>query len=397
MDPQSLQEILDGGDTAVGSIQMRNNSRTYYSRGVQAVADTMLKTGFANHNLSMGLRLHEDEEDRLQRNDNFQQLAGQLILNSYGLEGNAGNEINNAEAWAAYVQDRIEFGNWVLTPGLRYENIELSRTRYRTNSANPSSRDPDNFRDSRENKVDVWLPGMGVIYAANNRTQLVAGIHRGFSTPGNQPDVDPEESTNYELGIRQHAQNFGFEAMLFFNDYANLVGVCTNSSGSNCEPGSAFNGDGVHIPGLELTANTSVRNENGWEFPLQLTYTWMKPEFQTNFISDFFGDVEKNDPVPYIPENQLWVSTGMLNGPWAFYLSGNYLDSLCTQASCEEFEKVDSALLFDASIHYEVNTAWSLYGLAENLTDQLEIVAREPYGARSGKPRTFILGTTFRF
>jgi len=392
-----MQAILDGGDTAVGSIQIRNNSRSYYSRGVQAVADTVLKSGFANHNLSIGLRLHEDEEDRLQRNDNYQQLAGQLILNSYGLEGNAGNEINNAEAWAAYVHDRIELGNWVLTPGLRYENIELSRKRYLTNSADPSSRDPQNFRDSRENKVDVWLPGMGVIYAANSQTQLVAGVHRGFSTPGNQPGVDPEESTNYELGVRQQTQNFGFEAMLFFNDYENLVGVCTNSSGSNCEPGSAFNGDGVHIPGLELAANTSVRTENGWEFPLQLTYTWMKPEFQTNFISDFFGIVEKNDPVPYIPENQLWLSAGMLNGPWAFYLSGNYLDSLCTQASCEEFEQVDSALLFDASVHYEVNASWSLYGLAENLTDQLEIVAREPYGARSGKPRTFMLGSTFRF
>lgn len=397
LDPDKLQAILDGADTAVGSLQIRNNSRKYYSRGMQAVADTTLKSGSAIHDLQFGLRLHEDQEDRLQRNDNYQQLAGQLRLNSIGLQGNAGNQLQDARAWAVYIQDRIELGAWTFTPGLRYESIKLKRTRYFTNSADPSSRDQSNYRDSRENHVDIWLPGMGVIYAMNDNTDLVAGIHRGFSTPGNEPGVDPEESTNYELGIRQQMQDFGFEAMLFYNDYENLVGVCTNSSGSDCEPGSAFNGDGVHIPGVEFTANADLNSGSEWEFPLQLTYTWMNPEFQTSFISEFFGEVHKGDSVPYIPENALWASVGMLHGPWAFYLSGNYLDSICTKASCDEFERADSALLFDISAHYEINADWTLYALVENLTDQLEIVAREPYGARSGKPRTFMLGTTFNF
>ncbi len=397
LSPETLQALLDGADSAAGAIQIRNNSRTYYARGVQAVANTTLRTGTASHDLQFGVRLHEDEEDRLQRNDTWQQLGGQLILSNFGLEGNAGNEFQTAEAWAAYIQDRIELGDWTLTPGLRYENIKLSRNRYLTNTANPSSRDPNSFRDSRENRVDIWLPGMGVIYSMNENTQWVAGVHRGFSTPGNQPGVNPEESTNYELGIRQQMDEFGFEAMFFYNDYENLVGVCTNSSGSDCEPGSAFNGDGVHIPGLELTANSRLQSDSGWEFPLQLTYTWMKPEFQTNFVSDFFGVVEKGDPVPYIAENQLWLSAGMISGPWSFYVSSNYLDSICTQASCGEFERVESALLFDASAHYQINSDWKLYALVENLTDQLEIVAREPYGARSGKPRTFTLGTSFNF
>lgn len=397
LSPDSLQALLDGADSAAGAIQIRNNSRTYYARGVQAVANTSLQTGSASHEFQFGLRLHEDEEDRLQRNDTWQQLGGQLILSSFGLEGNAGNEFQRAEAWAAYVQDRVELGDWTLTPGLRYESIDLSRTRFLTNSADPSSRAPENFRDTRKNSVDIWLPGMGVIYSAGANTQWIAGIHRGFSTPGNQPGVDPEESTNYELGVRQQLDTLGFEALFFFNDYKNLVGLCTNSSGSDCEPGSAFNGDGVHVPGLELTATAQLESDSGAEFPLQLTYTWMKPEFQTSFLSDFFGNVEKGDPVPYIAENQLWLSAGMIKGPWSIYLSSNYLDSVCTQASCDEFERADSALLFDASVHYQVNPEWRVYALLENLTDQLEIVAREPYGARSGKPRTFMLGTSFSF
>jgi Fe(3+) dicitrate transport protein len=123
----------------------------------------------------------------------------------------------------------------------------------------------------------------------------------------------------------------------------------------------------------------------------------MKPEFQTSFNSEFFGEVHKGDPVPYISENQLWASMGMLSGPWAFYLSSSYLDSVCTKASCDEFEQVDSALLFDVSAHYEISPAWTVYGLVENLTDELEMVAREPYGARPGKPRSFMMGARFNF
>jgi Fe(3+) dicitrate transport protein len=86
--------------------------------------------------------------------------------------------------------------------------------------------------------------------------------------------------------------------MAFFNDYENLVGLCTNSSGSNCEPGEAFNGEGVHVPGLEFSLGTAFAAAAGWQMPLQVVYTWMDAEFQTDFDSSFSGEVSKGDPVP---------------------------------------------------------------------------------------------------
>jgi len=392
-----LQAILNGADTAEGSIQVRNNSREYYSRGIQMVFDYALQSGSVSHSLQAGLRYHRDQEDRLQRNDTYQQLNGQLILNETGLEGNAGNRVQNANAWAAYAYDRIEWSNWTLTPGLRYENIDLSRTRWKTNSDDPASRDPDNYRDSRENKVDIWLPGMGALYEFNASTRLVAGIHKGFAVPTNAPGVDPEESVNYEFGVRHEAGSLNVEAMFFFNDYSNLVGVCTNSSGGDCEPGDAFNGQGVHIPGIELTFSTQFDLGADWEMPLQLTYTWMNAEFQSDFDSEFFGEVQKGNPVPYVPENQLWASLGLERGAWSFYLSANYVESVCTEASCGEFEKTEAATLFDLAAHYRISDKWRLYAVAENLADKTYIAARDPYGARPNKPQTFMLGARLDF
>ena len=392
-----LQAILGGADTAEGSIQLRNNSREYYSRGIQMVFDHTVRKGSAVHGLQAGLRYHKDEENRLQRNDNYQQQGGQLLLNGYGLEGNAGNRIQDATAWAAYVYDRIEWERWTLTPGLRYENIELSRIRYKTDSDDPSSREPENFRDSRENAFDIWLPGLGSLYQLNSRTTLVAGVHRGFATPTNKPGVDPEESINYELGFRHDANRVHLEALFFFNDYQNLVGVCTNSSGSDCEPGDAFNGDGVQIPGLEVTFSTFFEAGANWRLPVQVVYTWMNAEFQTDFDSEFFGEVSKGDPVPYVPENQLWASLGLLGGPWSFYFSGNHVASVCTKPGCGNFEETESATIFDLSAHYRISEQLELYAVVENLTDETYLVGREPYGARPNKPQTFILGATLEF
>ena len=56
-----------------------------------------------------------------------------------------------------------------------------------------------------------------------------------------------------------------------------------------------------------------------------------------------------------------------------------------------------SATLFDAALHYRISDRFEVYGLVENMTDQNRITSRDPYGARPGKPRTFMAGVKFAF
>ena len=174
-----LQQILDGDlDTAPGSIQIRSNAREYFSRGIQLGLNWSGMTGPLRHSLEIGLRYHQDEEDRLQRNSSYRQLNGALQLSDRGVLGNAGNRVQEAQALAVHIYDTIEYGRWVLTPGLRLESIDQKRTRYR-GGRNRS------FRDSRENDTDVLLPGFGAIYTLDERQSLLAGIHKGFTAPSN--------------------------------------------------------------------------------------------------------------------------------------------------------------------------------------------------------------------
>jgi Fe(3+) dicitrate transport protein len=390
--PIQLQGILDGDiDTAQGSIQLRSNAREYYSRGVQFGLYWDQTIGEVKHQLEVGLRVHKDEEDRLQRNSTYQQVNGKLQLNDFGELGNAGNRIQEAHALALHVYDRIEFGDWVLTPGVRFEDIEQKRTRFNDGETRT-------FRDDRENNTQVVLPGLGALYKMDDNWTLVAGAHKGFTAPSNSPNVREEKAINYEIGFRFANNTLNAEAIYFLSDYDNLLGECTASSGSNCQIGDAFNGDAATVQGLEFVLQTELTEINGIRVPLSITYTYINSEFDTDIADTaFFGDVSAGDSIPYIPEYQGQVSLGLETNNWSVYANAVYVDEVCVRASCAVFEKTDSSFTVDISGNYQLSNELKLFARIENLTDQQDIVSRQPYGARPNKTRTFSVGAQYSF
>ena len=117
------------------------------------------------------------------RNSTYTQTGGRLVLADRGLLGNAGNRIQEAEATSFHIYDRIEVGDWVFAPGVRYEDIEQDRTRWEIRdgqTTDPSSRTAANLRDTRSNDTDVWLPGLGVIYNVSEQLAFFGGVHKRF-------------------------------------------------------------------------------------------------------------------------------------------------------------------------------------------------------------------------
>jgi len=399
MTPADLQAVLDGGDTAVGSIQVRSNAREYFSRGIQLKMQWNKEIGSWQNAFEFGARFHEDEEDRLQRNSTYHQENGDLVLDDTGLLGNAGNRIQEATAASFYIYDEMTLGDLTLTPGLRYENIDQKRTRWETRDGltdDPASRDPADLRDTRSNHSGVWIPGIGALYVLSDALALYGGIHKGFTAPSNAPDVSEEKSINYELGLRYSGSETYIDTALFFTDYDNLLGQCTSSSGSDCETGDAFDGDAASVLGIEVFMTHDFLSGADYVFPLTVSYTYLDATFDTDIAdTEFFGDVSKGDPLPYIPKHQFLVSMGVEKGRFSSYLSANYVDETCVRASCGEFEKSDSWLTLDLAAHYQFSDHVTFYGRINNLTDDIVIVARHPYGARPNLGRTASLGVHF--
>ncbi len=137
------------------------------------------------------------------------------------------------------------------------------------------------LRDQRQNKTQVWLPGIGASYQLSDSNVVFAGAHKGFTAPTNAPDVKEETAINYELGLR-HSGALYAEATLFLSDYDNLLGQCTASSGSNCAIGDAFNGEAATVKGLELLVSKDLFSSETIKFPASLTYTYIDSQFDTD-------------------------------------------------------------------------------------------------------------------
>ncbi len=377
------------------ALQIKNNNRAYMAQGIQVVLGYETQIGATSHALEVSARYHEDEMDRFQWVDRFRMDNGGLVLTTQGIPGTDSNRIDSAEAWAFFLRDEITWNDWTFTPGVRHERIDLWREDF-------GKTDPGRTGASlviKENEVDVWIPGFGITYQATPDIQLLAGAHKGFTHPSPGSTADAEESVNYEFGLRYNNGNLIAEAIAFFNDYSNLVGTCTASTGGICVIGDQFDGGEADVTGLELSGGYDFGRARDLPFglPVSVAYTWTQAEFQNNFVSSFgpWGSVMAGDEMPQIPEHQINLSIGIEANRWRLNLNGNYIAetrSDAGQGAILASELIDDRFVVDASVEFELASGWALTASVQNLSDEVYVVSRSPAGLRPGKPQSFFVG-----
>lgn len=392
---------LKGTTSPDDALLVRNNNRAYESSGVQSVLGWATNMGNAQHQFELGVRYHQDEEDRFQDDDLFRMQDAQMILTTDGLPGTNDNRVGEAEAWSVYLQDEIRTGKWILVPGLRYEQIDLTRTDF---AKQPDGRSLGPSRAPRESSISQLIPGFGATWLLSENFNLFASAHRGFNPPSPGSSADAEESVNMETGVRWNRGEFNAELVGFWNDYSNLIGTCTESSGGDCVVGDQFEAGEARVRGIEASIGYDLGRANGWQVavPVSVAYTYTDATFRNSFESDFeeWGDVRSGDELPYLPEQSLNVRLGIEAEQWRINLGGNYIDAMRTvagQGGAPTDEKTESAFLVDLAVAYHLNDRTELFTRVENLTDETWIASRRPAGARPGMPRMTYVGMRVKF
>lgn len=391
---------LTGATSPDDALTVRNNNRSYAAQGIQSVLGWQPHAaGALRHAFELGVRYHEDEEDRLQDNDLYRMQSGTLVLTTDGAPGTHDNRLGEAQAFSVYLQDEIRFGSWIVTPGVRYERIDLRQTRWAGTDPARSGAPVSSARGT----VSEVIPGIGALYRLNERWSLLGGVHRGFNPPGPGSNADPERSVNYEAGVRYGRGALGGELIAFYNDYTNLLGTCTTSTGGSCNIGDQFDGGEVRMQGAELAADYEWRiPAGGLTVPARLSYTYTDARFRTSFTSSFgeWGNVQAGDALPYLPPHQLRLATGLRASRWAVNLSATYTDAMRTRAGQGPIPtslRTDEHWVVDLAASFDLFENVSLFARVENALDEEYIAARRPAGVRPGRPRTGLIGVTARF
>jgi Fe(3+) dicitrate transport protein len=394
-------DILTGTTSTIDdALFLKANNRSYYAQGIQTVMGFNFKTNNISHDIDFGFRIHQDQIDRFQWIDEYAMENGMMKLTKAGVHGTESNRIETANAIATYLQYKLRIGKFTATPGIRYENILLERTDYGTNDPERVGAD----QAERSNTVDVFIPGIGLDYKFSKYLSTFAGIHKGFAPPGSQEETVPEESINYELGVRYTKNALSGQAVVFFNDYSNLLGSDLAAAGGSGTT-DLFNGGEVQTKGLEFQLTydlLSNREKSEFRLPVSLVYTYIDAKFLNDFDSEFdgWGEVAAGDQFPYLANNQFTVMLGFESRKFSVNISGRYMDEMRTapgQGAIPFNEKTDSYFVLDASANYSMHKNIALFANATNLTNQVYIVARRPAGLRPGMPRAFNIGIKANF
>ena len=386
--------LLRGTVDGTGALTVRANNREYLSQGVQTQIGATFGDG-VKHDLEIGVRYHEDDEDRFQQDDSYSIENGRMLLASAGAPGSQANRVSSAAAWAFHLMDRIQMGALTVAPGLRYESIDFQRLDYAPGDAVRAA--PTGERTS---SMSAWIPGVGALYDMTGSFQVFGGVHRGFGPagPGADEATEPESSTNYELGLRSLRPGSSVEVTGFFSDYENILGTATLAVGGSGD-NEVFNGGAVRTVGLEvaLGRELEVGAQGGWRIPLRATYTLTRATFESGFESEFgpWGTVEVGDHLPYLPTHQFFASAGFERGTWSGRMTASGTSDMRTVAgrgTIPSGQGTDAFVVLGAGIEYELSPGATAHVAVENLGDARYVVARRPAGLRPGLPRTLQLG-----
>lgn len=389
-------EVLTGQTNSTipsETLLMGANAREIFAHGIQSVVAWQPQIAGINHDFAFGVRYHEDGIDRNHTENGFLMQSGRMVSDGFATRTTTKNKVK-AKALSFYVQDEVTFDELTLNGGVR---VELITTDFL-----------DQLTDELVTRDDnVIIPGIGFSYKTSEHIRVIGGVHKGFvpAAPGSDVEVKPEESVNYEMGLRYTSAGWTGDAIAFFSDYSNLSGTCTFSSGcaeDNLDLG--FNAGEVDIWGLETEAMktfTGVFNSR-LAMPVRFNYTFTQSEFKNSFTSPRpdLSDVQAGDELPNIPEHQFTLRVGLTDKRWLVALSFNYVAEMRTVAGTgtpDALDRTDAQKIVDFTSNYQISARGLVYFTVDNVFDDVVIVARRPFGARPGKPRSLMLGYQVKF
>lgn len=257
-------------------------SRFFYGVGAQYTLGDVVPEALQ---LTFGVDRERQDDDRL-RFDNNDGIPGNRVFDQ--------NEQVDSAALFTLAQYRITDA-WSVSAGLRYDRLQFEvMDRYTVDGDDSGSIDFDHLS-----------PSLGASFSLGDHT-LFASYSNSFETPtttelanpdasgGFNPELEPQEADNFEVGYRMRLDALSFEVSVFQIDLENeLVPFEVPAF-----PGRTFfsNAGSSERRGVE----TAVSWSNDAGFGIDASYTWSDFEFES-FV-DENGEDFAGRQLPGLPE-----------------------------------------------------------------------------------------------
>ena len=298
----------EGTGTSAGQRRLTAAPREYHTFAIEPRYSRLIDSGSVVQEVSVGYRyLKESSSEVATRSSYYRPRLGfdATTLAQPAYQTSAGGTTANA----FYIDDRIDFGNWTVTPGVRYEAIRSHNDVVGLTSGRITSVIAPKI-DSNE-----WLPTVSVMYRMNERWSLFANAGVSFgpqqyaqlaqSTDG----LHPEKAKTYEIGTHYKGEAWSSELTLFNIDFDKELQLARSITG---DVGQWTDLGATRHRGLE----SALRYELGDLSPalkglsLSATYTYTQA---TQKAGAFAGR-----DLPFYSRQVATLGARYERGPWTF-------------------------------------------------------------------------------
>lgn len=193
--------------------------RNYNYLGLEPRYSRIFEAGPVVQEVSVGYRYLKEKSS---------EVALRTAYYTPGTEGNAmdlpmnayQNSHGGTTAHAFYIDDRIDIGNWTITPGVRFERI-----RSFNHVKNLGAGGVVTSAITPESEADEWLPTLSVLYRMNDHWSVFANAGKSFGPQQyaqlaqSDRGLHPESAKTYEIGTHFQGEQWGGELTLFNIDF----------------------------------------------------------------------------------------------------------------------------------------------------------------------------------
>ncbi len=375
-----------------GLRSVRNHD--YYFKNESTGGEIEFQSMFNNNKLTYGFDLSEVDTSRFRSTET-------VATNSTKKEKDTPD--TKITRFGAYIQDEVSYGKFDVIAGLRYDTYDLDAKVDEYVSANAAE----------DVNADKFTPKVATTYNFTDNTTGYVSYAKGFRAPAyyevnanftnlasgyktvSNPELKPETSDSYEVGLRGRFPKFDYNLSAFYNKYDDFIGTFQVVAFRPLLTFKTLNVDEAQISGYEFDFNL-YRNENRKGFSLFSKMAYASGDNLTDNVPlDTVNPFEAKYGVKYLTNNNKWEAK----------LTNTYVAKARVAASTttyvpEAYTVSDLELLFRPKETFELSAG--IYNLFDKAYYNYQDVKGKAIGTsnltRFRQPELNIkLGATIRF
>jgi Fe(3+) dicitrate transport protein len=362
--------------------------REYWVRGLETRFAQGFDLGPTRHEVGVGYRYINEAGHELR-------YRTPIASNQYPTTNsrNDRDTRGGTEANALFLDDRIDIGQWTITPGIRYEMIDSQQT--------------NNLTDQKyKGDYNTALPALNVLYHLSDSWNLYANTEGSFGSVqySQMPnrvtsgEVKPEKARTWELGTRYDNGALRAEIGAFLINF-------DNQYESNQTNDSVIARGETRHQGIETSINYALDDLSPTlaGFDVYATYAYVDATIRED-------GPNKGNRVPFSSKHKGTLGLGYTEGAWKLnldssYQSDQFADNANTSSESADGStgKIPGYMLFSSRAAYDFGPKLSDLNVAVGVKN----IFNHQYFTRSfddnnkgkyvGEPRTVYVQTSVAF